>query len=529
MLQEFENIQNIPSYYKKIYSTKLNKYTIISADMRNHKIAVLNKDIQDNSQNTIPNYEDAYKYNLYRSVIMSNDETKLFAFSLPKSVNFNIYKDYYKVLNKNDFLINEIIEGTMINLWFDYEVNKWEISTKSAVGSNYYYYQPVLNNKQSASQEKFTFREMFIETFCDFTTDDFKNNSGFEQNKVYSFVLQHPNNHMVLNILEKRVYLIAVFEIKNNTFPFLIKYIFQPEFQNWNYLYKYNNLCFPNIFYLSENETTHKYKDLIDYINYNQNICGIMITNQLNGDRTKIENPIYNNIKSVRGNHSSLKYKYYELFFSKEKHAVSNFLRYFPKYKVVFKEFYDEFNEFIKTVHDYYVRKFIFKNITNEIPYNYLYHIYKLHYTIYVPSLKALLEDSNNENNTKDITNQSSNTEKKTRTNITLSVIYKYFIELKPSEMLYWLKPSKKHSSKFLQKQTQNKENINADMNIKTDTDTSTWQNENEFSPVQSSHSISLDDLSANSSANMFCDLLTEKCNIIDDVSTVDCTSELSS
>ena len=68
---------------------------------------------------------------LYRSIICHNN--KILAFSPPKSLNINIFMNLH---SENECLAEEFVEGTMINLFYDDSIDKWEIASKSTVGGN---------------------------------------------------------------------------------------------------------------------------------------------------------------------------------------------------------------------------------------------------------------------------------------------------------------------------------------------------------------------------------------------------------
>ena len=73
---------------------------------------------------------------LYRSIIVSHPENKIVCFSPPKSVTLDHFKETNPDITNPDIFINEIIEGTMINLFYDSRIESWQIATKGAIGGN---------------------------------------------------------------------------------------------------------------------------------------------------------------------------------------------------------------------------------------------------------------------------------------------------------------------------------------------------------------------------------------------------------
>ena len=443
---DLSNIINFnPIYKKKITTPKENgaTYTVVSVDLPFEV---------DERKEEQPAYPVGFnpEENLYRSVILNEDETRLLSFSLTKSVPFSHFKEHFKEVDEvgevgedessrgvewsSRFLITEIVEGTMINLWWDNERDKWQISTKKSVSGNYTYFKNPFINKQK------TFKEMFIEAVGDFESPEF--GGSLSKKHFYSFVLRHPNNHIVYNVKEAEVYLVAVYE---KTGDWQVKFVPQPEFEKWGILPD-AKLRYP-IIYGSPSQTITNYNDILAIIEEDNKqitdkineivaklasgcgntaeycpyltsyMMGVMIIDMETGIRTKIENKVYQYLKDLRGNHPSYKYKYYELVLT---NRLNEFIYYFPQYTDLFMKLEDEFNTYVKSIYWYYVNKYILKNPSisekGKIPYRISHHINYLHYGVYIPSVKL--------------------GEKKS---ITLNMVYGYIWSMPIKSILYWM------------------------------------------------------------------------------------------
>ena len=112
-----------------------------------------------------------------------------------KSYKFNDFKETNQM---KDCIIQEFIEGTMINcFYFD---NKWVISTRSVIGADCRF------NKEGK-----TFLEMF---------NDGLDEIGFNLNLLdpqysYSFVLQHPENRIVVPFELPNIFLVEIYYKQN--------------------------------------------------------------------------------------------------------------------------------------------------------------------------------------------------------------------------------------------------------------------------------------------------------------------------
>ena len=119
---------------------------------------------------------------LFRSIIYTNNTINVF--SPPKSININSFIDKY---NSDDCFAEEYIEGTMINLFYDNEINQWEISTKSSVSANIHFFK-----------DQPTFAKLFYE-ICNELNINF---DLFSKDCCYSFVMQHKDNCNVVPVSE---------------------------------------------------------------------------------------------------------------------------------------------------------------------------------------------------------------------------------------------------------------------------------------------------------------------------------------
>jgi hypothetical protein len=277
------------------------------------------------------------KYGLLRSVILTKD-CRPVCFSPPKSISIEKFIDLYPNLD-NDIIVEDFIEGTMINLFFDND--KWQIATKKNVGANTCFY----------SQK--TFVELFNEACQTCNLIPSQLNPRF----CYSFVLKHPENRFVEHIINPELYLIAVYEIRGNIVIEQERFIDNVNIKTPE---KFNFVCYDDIrlvFFTPK--------------------MGAIIKHKQSGVRTKLRNPEYEKIRYLRGNQPNLLYHYLTL---RKSEKVSEFLKYYPEYKDVFKQYRSIVHAFTEQLHHYYESCYIHKlKPLKEFPSNYKTHMFKLH------------------------------------------------------------------------------------------------------------------------------------------------------
>jgi len=372
---------------------------------------------------TILNYDkdvlcdDDYNTCNYRSIIASTPENKILAFSPQKSLKPETFIEKYSTINETIFM-NEIIEGTMVNLFFDERVGQWEISTRGAVGGSYFYYR---NQYELDSDRKnqTSFYQMFLEAFSvdkNQTLNQIALLDQLPKNYCYSFVLQHPDNHIVLPISICSIYMVAVYELMDGN---NVKYISPLEYQNWD-LFKTvkHPILFPKQFqYASYDEAkTENCSIQTDFTN-----LGVMVTNIETGERTSLKNPRYEEVKLLRGNNPNLQYQYLCL---RKTGKIQDFLFYFPQYKNIFYRFYQEYENFVTNVHYSYLTYYVQKQNV-KISKKYSPHIYKIHHEMYLPSLQT-----------------------EEPLIIKRRVVKEYFEKLEPREMIYHLNYDRRQYAK---------------------------------------------------------------------------------
>jgi hypothetical protein len=354
----------------------------------------------------------------YRSVIARGTAPALTVLSMgpPKGLEMRDFFEKYPVgpcqSTGSDFedglglYVNEIIEGTMINLFFDPLVGKWEIATKGAVGGNYWY----LRTQYPAvglEGVQYTFRRMFLEACgvsggaegvlqdIPFLNED--SDSELDRGLVYSFVLQHPLNHIVCLIDTPAVYLVAVYR-KWGSLSFnetagganvgewgRMEYISPLEYESM-FEKRGTAIRFPKWIPFHGNRP-YAYRNLVSWVEEGgYGFPGVMITHLASGDRCRVDNPDYLKAVAVRGNHPNLQYHYLTLL--KDHPGVSEFLEYFPWYEGVFQRFYLQLVEFVRGVHQAYVDRYVQRIVAKgEVSKRYAPHIWRLHNQVYLPGV----------------------------------------------------------------------------------------------------------------------------------------------
>ena len=345
--------------------------------------------------------EDQKILGQYRSVVIAETEPEisklyfiqqqqLLCFSPPKSIDFDLFVQLYPdtngIMNDNvDMYINEIVEGTMINLFYDPRNFTWELATKNAIGAKYQYFQyNILEDPNDPKTPLLTFRDMFMEAldlphYTDINKVPFIKN--LPKNHCYSFVLQHPQNHFVLPIEYPALYLVAVYKIENTT----AQYIPLKNAQEWDCL-KDPKINFPRVFDSLDLNYYDEIKNVCCSEFSNPQLLGFMFTNQKTGDRMTMRNCRYEYIKKIRGNYSRIQYLYLNLLRTEK---LTEFLEMFPIYKKMFYNHYELYKEYVASVHNAYMAVYVHKNNLTVLDFNIKYLIKKIHNEVFIPSLAS--------------------------------------------------------------------------------------------------------------------------------------------
>lgn len=344
----------------------------------NNKIKL--KDVPNFNSNvdyTIINYDatvlcsDDYSNRKINTIVTHKDEMKILSIGPALSLPYEIFKNDYPEINDN-FLLETMIEGLSFQLFYDSKVNKWEMSTKNSVSGNYSYYK-------MPKIPCYTYRQMVLNAMKINENSEFENWEGIKymnKNCCYHFILQHPKNHIVLNITNPALYYIGRYELKYND-----------AINELIYIPHYTETIFPTNFIFTP--TLYQPKD-ITYENclshFSDLSMGISIIEKKSYNRCFILTPSYEELKNLRGSHPNLMYQYLCVFKSGK---ISDYLKYFPQYKNIFWEFHILFENLIKKVHSLYFDIFILKQ-HKKIDNHFYYHIKQIHNNIYKASLQEV-------------------------------------------------------------------------------------------------------------------------------------------
>ena len=273
-------------------------------------------------------------YRHFRSNIYKDDV--LVCYSPPKSMPTD---DFFKKYNIADCTVDEFIDGVMINAFYDGE---WKISTKSIIGA------------QCSFESTHTFASMFHEcmkasalTYNDLNTS-----------WCYSFVIQHPLNKIVMPVPEPKLFLIAVYEIRDNT-------VHEVK----------NTLLCPTQFQFQT------YEDAMQACQTNT-FKGLMV--KCNGERTKIRNHQYNALSRIKGNAPFPYYYITELRNNAE--LLENYYLYFPEDRARALHCEVQISKCSQKLFDAYKDCFIFHKAPLKT-YDYKSYLYDLH-GIYLNELR---------------------------------------------------------------------------------------------------------------------------------------------
>ena len=265
---------------------------------------------------------------------------------------------------------SQVVEGTMINLFWDEAHSTWEIASRKNIGCNYWYFKDLAGDKN----KQLTFREMFLEALAIGSLANLETDTDFaflNKECSYSFVLQHPQNHLVELIEKPAAYMTYIYRIEHADGKPFYSYV-KPDQTAGN----------GRIRYPADDQTPRSIVSPYGVSSF----AGCMMINYETGMRRTHYREEYLELKALRGNNPSIYYQYLTL---RKIQKVDDFLTHFPQYNELFVQFGDQFNRFKTRLHQMYMDIRVFKKVRiGDISSKRdKYFVEKLHYEVFLPGL----------------------------------------------------------------------------------------------------------------------------------------------
>jgi hypothetical protein len=308
------------------------------------------------------------EYGALRSVVI-NSLNQVICFSPPKSISYFEFTAMYPEWtdgSKQIIAPQEYVEGTMINVFWDPHVSEFLISTKNTVGADSSFF---------VQTPRKTFKQMFEESAMHLNLDINLLNPEY----CYSFVMQHPNNTLVTHFVEPMLHLIAVYKITQ---------FGGVDSVNINIAKSCNHLYASGVSYLQNYDSLTSYQEAVDKyasVTTPYLIQGVVFINLETGERCKVRNPNFDQVKKLRGNQPKSQFQYLTLL-SQQK--VQEFLSFYPEFADDFTIYREQLGKFSRTLvglyKDCYVKKM---GPLITYPKQYRTHMFNLH-ALYTSILK---------------------------------------------------------------------------------------------------------------------------------------------
>jgi hypothetical protein len=328
---------------------------------------------------------------LLRSVVLDSDG-KIMAYSPPKCV-VPAADELNSRFSDENILVEEFVEGTMINVFYHRPNGQedgagWDLATKSCVGGNIVFHsvQPKLVQAPATGptepsepsepteptepipEQKKTFRRMFLECMNAVGLDF----DALCKDCSYSFVMQHPNNHIVRRITKPALYLIAVYKVDNES----LTVTEQCRDEHLARINAFNGVCsvqLPQRFTDSLGLLNVKHASL----NAPYDFPGLVCRERSTGARFKFRNPNYERIKNLHGSEPKLQFQYLSL---RQQGKVKEYLNLYPEHRAAFQQFRDQMHAYTNQLFANYIGCYVKKERPfAEYPAEFKTHMFKLH------------------------------------------------------------------------------------------------------------------------------------------------------
>jgi len=257
----------------------------------------------------------------------------------------------------SDYTAEEFIDGVLIGLFYDKYNSHWRIHTRSTLDATCRYY----------SQTK-SFADMYTEAAAVYDV------ATLEKEISYSFMLQHPENRIVVPVTKPALYLVQKAMISGGG---IVRLLANEAVERFGLV--------PKQIYLADKTTFNLYeyirKELVPLGYKTQGL--VLKTPQ--GGRWKMRTPEYNRVRKLRGNSPRRDFLWLEAW---AQGKAAEYLAIFPEERLSADTTVNRWKRATGDVHHLYADVFKARSLTRDmIPPKYRPLVYGLH-TLYTQTLK---------------------------------------------------------------------------------------------------------------------------------------------
>lgn len=246
-----------------------------------------------------------------------------------------------------NFHVEPFLDGVMIGLFYDKYSARWRIHTRSTLDANCRYY----------SQDK-SFAQMFAEAF------HLSQHETLNKGESYTLVLQHPENRVVVPIQGPPRALLTDVALLSASGAVT----FAPS-------------TFPSV--ISWDAVRAQLADLNARFGYK--VQGLVVKNNVTGERYKVRTPEYNRIRNMRGDSARRDFLWLSNW---QKGTLRDYLTFFPEERAETDAIISRWKQATNTVFHLYTDVFKARSLPKTgIPPKYRPLVYGLH-SMYLDTLK---------------------------------------------------------------------------------------------------------------------------------------------
>lgn len=350
------------------------------------------------NHNVKPEYPTNEYFNMYcRGVIVNTETNKIVCLPTPRSCHVWQMTDLLNSHTEDmDIILEPLLDGTMINLFYNVEDSDWEISTRTVIGAECRW-----------TSDK-SFRDMFNEIVEKSFHDKSKFFGQFSKDTSYSFVMKHVDNRIVTPVNKNELILVDAYKLEyvdnvNKVYKIDIHAFYNDliandlenkgeELENDHNIYGFSVIKVLKCEKLTGENKDTLMTDFLDVITkYSLENVSYMnqgYTLKIGEFRINFKSDLYETVKYLKGNSPKKLYSYIEQRYNG---TLTEYLKYFKEDIDKYSLYREKIHIMTQELYDFYCSTFKQKitSLKENVPYQLKPLCYELH-GIYLETRKPV-------------------------------------------------------------------------------------------------------------------------------------------